>query len=525
MTETRTHASGAEPPVLERPAHHAPGVPKTLPTPPAVYRNFVAGQWVESRSKTRVPNTNPADTRQVLGEVPQSSAEEANDAVEAASAAFPKWRNTPAPVRARHLYRLLELMERHKHELAAILTLEEGKTFSESLGEVAKSANVVEFYAGEGRRIAGETLPSEMPSTFCYTLRQPLGVVSLITPWNFPYAIPCWKMSPALVAGNTVVWKPATLTPWTAHRLTELIAEAGFPEGVVNLVYGSGGIVGQALIDHPAVRGVSFTGSTEVGSGVYARGAERLLKVQCEMGGKNPLVVLEDADLELAAAATVQGAFGSTGQRCTATSRAIVVESVANAFVKRVLELASDFRVGNGLDAGIAMGPSVDASQLRTVLDAIHRGEKEGATHALSGHHLTTGEWEHGHFVTPCVFDKVAPASHLAQDEIFGPVLSVIRVRDFDEAVAVANDVRYGLSSSIYSTDANRVLRFVDTIETGIVHVNSPTVGGEAQLPFGGMKGTGVGSREQGKTALDFFTEVKTVYFDFTGRRRETNIY
>ena len=522
MTHTTTPAHRAGP---ERPEHAAHGVPKHLPTPPAVFPNFVNGKWVPSQSSRRVANMNPADTRQVMGEVPMSSAGEADVAIEAAAAAFPAWRDTPAPVRARVLYRLFELLEKHKNELAAILTLEEGKTFSESAGEVSKSANVVEFYAGEGRRIAGETLPSEMPRTFCYTLRQPLGVVSMITPWNFPYAIPCWKIAPAIITGNTVVWKPATLTPWTAYRLTELFAEAGIPDGVVNLVYGSGGEVGRALIDHPAVRGVSFTGSTEVGTDVYARGAARLLKVQCEMGGKNPLVVLEDADIELAATATAQGAFGSTGQRCTATSRAIVVESVAEEFLKRVVHLGSDVHVGNGLASGITMGPSVDAAQLKTVLDYIRIGEKEGASHQLGGRHLMTGDWEHGHFVTPCVFDRVRPDSRLAKEEIFGPVLSVIRVRDFEEAVRVANDVQYGLSSSIYTHNSNLALRFIDAIETGIVHVNSPTVGGEAQLPFGGMKGTGVGSREQGKTALEFFTEVKTVYFDYTGAKRETNIY
>ena len=519
-TTTRARTSG---PV--RPEQAAIGVPETLPTPPDVFPNFVNGKWVPSKSPKRVANTNPADTRQVMGHVPQSSVEEANAAIEAAAAAFPPWRDTPAPVRARSLYRLLELLEKHKNELGAILTLEEGKVFGESVGEVSKSANVVEFYAGEGRRIAGETLPSEMPRTFCYTLHQPMGVISLITPWNFPYAIPCWKIAPALITGNTVVWKPATLTPWTAYRLMELFAEAGIPDGVVNLVYGSGGEVGRALIDHPAVRGVSFTGSTEVGTEVYARGAARLLKVQCEMGGKNPLVVLEDANLELAAAATAQGAFGSTGQRCTATSRAIVVNKVADEFVKRVVQLGSAAHVGNGLGSGVTMGPSVDASQMKTVLDYIKIGEREGASHQLGGRHLETGEWEHGHFVTPCVFDRVRPASRLAQEEIFGPVLSVIRVADFHEAVKVANEVRFGLSSSIYTHDSNLALRFIDAIETGIVHVNSPTVGGEAQLPFGGVKGTGVGSREQGKTALDFFTEVKTVYFDYTGSKRETNIY
>jgi aldehyde dehydrogenase (NAD+) len=508
-----------------RPQKAAAGVPDPLPTPPPVFRNFINGDWRESQSDRTVPNLNPADTRQILGNVPQSTVEEANAAVMAAHKALAGWRNTPAPMRARPLFKLLELIENNRDELAAICALEEGKTFGESRGEVMKSENVIEYFAGEGRRIAGETLPSEMPKTFCYTLRQPLGVVSLITPWNFPYAIPCWKMAPALICGNTVIWKPATLTPWTAYRLTELIAEAGFPPGVVNTVFGSGGTVGNALLEHPAVDGVSFTGSNEVGCEVYANGAKRLLKVQCEMGGKNPLVVLEDADIDLAAAATAQGAFGSTGQRCTATSRAIVVDSAADQFVAKVVSLARDIRVGNPLGEGVTMGPSVDQGQFNTVMEYIGIGENEGAKHEIGGRKLETDEWANGYYSTPCVFDHVSANSRIAQEEIFGPVLSIIRVANFDEALQVANNVQFGLSSSLYSTDSNRIFRFIDDIETGIVHINSPTVGGEAQLPFGGMKGTGVGSREQGKTALEFFTEVKTTYIDYTGVKRETNIY
>ncbi|HEV8481601.1 MAG TPA: aldehyde dehydrogenase family protein [Candidatus Eisenbacteria bacterium] len=503
----------------------ANGVPKPLPSSPATYRNFIGGKWREARADRSTPNTNPADTRQVLGQVPLSPASDVADAVKAAHAALPAWRETPTPLRGRILYRLVELMERHKAELATILTLEEGKTFGESMGEVSKSINVVEFYAGEGRRLGGETLPSEMPSTFCYTVRQPLGVVAVITPWNFPVAIPCWKMAPALISGNTIVFKPASLTPWTAARLVELMAEAGVPEGVVNLVYGSGSTIGDALIGAEEVRGVTFTGSNEVGAQVYAAGARRLLKVQCEMGGKNPIVVLDDADIELAAVATAQGAFGSTGQRCTATSRAVIMAGVADEFVKRVTDLARNVRVGNGLAAGIAMGPSVDKGQFGTVLDYIATGDKEGSQRVIGGRKLDQGDHEHGFFVEPTVFDHVKADSRLAQEEIFGPVLSVIRVNTPDEAIEAANNVKFGLSSSVYTNDVARAFRFVDRIETGIVHVNSPTVGGEAQLPFGGMKGTGVGSREQGKAALEFFTEIKTTYLDYTGKKRDTNIY
>jgi len=495
------------------------------PTPPKQYRNYIAGKWLDSAAERRAPNVSPADTRVTLGDVPLSPAAEVDAAVLAAAAAFPAWRDTPPPVRARILYRWAALIEKHIDELAAILALEEGKTFSESKGEIAKAINIVEFMAGEGRRIGGDTLPSELPRTFVYTLKQPLGVVAIITPWNFPVAIPCWKIAPALVAGNTIAFKPATLTPWTAQRLIELLEEAGLPGGVVNLIYGAGSTVGDALVHHKAVRAVSFTGSNEVGTHVYTEGAKRLLKVQCELGGKNPLVVLEDADLELAAVATAQGAFGSSGQRCTATSRAIVIDQVADQFVDLVRGHAQKVVVGDPLADGVTMGPSVDGGQFKTVLDYLGVAQGEGAKLVTGGKRLSEGAHEHGFFVEPTVYDGVTPGMRIAKEEIFGPVLSVIRVKSFEEAVEVANDVEFGLSSSLYTNDVNRMYRFVDLIETGIVHVNSPTVGGEAQAPFGGMKGTGVGTREQGKVAIDFFTELKTVYADYTGTKRTSNIY
>jgi len=492
------------------------------PTPPVRYRNFIGGKWADTTSGKYAPNLSPADQRVALGDVPLSTPQEVDAAVEAAHKAFPGWRDTPAPVRARILYKWNALLEQHADEIAAILAWEEGKTWSEARGEVMKAANIIEFMAGEGRRIGGSTLPSELPRTFVYTVKQPLGPVAIITPWNFPIAIPCWKMAPALIAGNTIVFKPATLTPWTAQRTIELLEEAGLPPGVVNLIYGSGSAVGDQLVRHKAIRAVSFTGSNEVGTHVYTEGAKRLLKVQCELGGKNPLVVLEDADLELAAVATSQGAFGSTGQRCTATSRAIVIDSVADKFVELLAALAQKVVVGDPLQDGVTMGPSVDPGQFKTVLGYLDVARSEGAKLVTGG--KRTGA-DHGLFVEPTIYDGVKHGMRIAKEEIFGPVLSVIRVRDFDEAVEVANDVDFGLSSSLYTNDVNRMYRFVDLIETGIVHVNSPTVGGEAQAPFGGMKGTGVGTREQGAVAIDFYTELKTVYADYTGTKRTTNIY
>jgi aldehyde dehydrogenase (NAD+) len=489
------------------------------------YRNFVGGEWVDGRGARTAKNVNPADRDDVLGEARLASREDARAAIEAARGALARWRATPAPERGRVLARARAILEAEKEEIARTLTREEGKILREARGEVQKTLNVLEYYAGEGLRIAGETLPSELPNTFCYTIRQPIGVVGLITPWNFPICIPAWKIAPALVAGNTIVFKPATLTPATATALVAAFQKAGLPAGVLNMVIGSGGDVGDEIVANPIVRAVSFTGSNDVGAALYRQAAGTLKKVQCEMGGKNPIVVLEDADLALAAESTAQGAFGSTGQRCTATSRAIVIEDVADRFVALLAEKARKIVVGNGLEAGVDMGPSVDASQHRTVLDAIDMAKREGAALVCGGDALTHGALGRGFFTAPTIFDGVRPGMRLAREEVFGPVLAVIRVKSFEEALAAANDVDYGLTSSIYTNDVSKWHRFVDAIETGITHLNSPTMGGEPQLPFGGMKATGVGAREMGKAGIEFFTEQKAVYADYTGRKRETNIY
>jgi len=489
------------------------------------YRNYIAGKWVESTSSRTATNVNPANTDDVLGTIRQATREEAKAAVDSAAETFPSWRATPAPSRGRIVARAARLMEEHKEELAQLLTREEGKTIAESRGELQRSINVADFCAGESRRMNGETIQSELPANFAYTLKQPLGVVACVTPWNFPVAIPVWKIAPALVAGNTVVFKPASLTPATAVRIVEIFESAGLPGGVLTLVLGSGSDAGDEIIAHPAVKAVSFTGSNQVGIRLYEQVSRRGAKVQCEMGGKNPVVILEDADMELAVESTAQGAFGSSGQRCTATSRAVVVNDIADEFVDRIAKRAASMRIGDGSDPGTEMGPSVDESQFKTVLSYVDIGREDGATLVCGGDRATGAGLDKGYFVHPAVFDNVTPDMRIAREEVFGPVLSVLRVKDFEEAMRVANDCEYGLSSSIFSNDATRIFRFVDEIETGMTHINSPTTGGEAHIPFGGIKGTGIGDREQGSTALDFYTELKVVYVDYTGRKREGNLY
>jgi len=490
-----------------------------------IYRNFIGGEWTESSSLKTLDNINPANTDDKLGTIKLATREEARQAVEAAAEAFREWRAMPATSRGRIVARAARLMEDDKENLAAILTREEGKTLAESRGELQRSINVAEFCAGEARRLNGETIQSELPSNFAYTIKQPLGVVACITPWNFPVAIPVWKIAPALVAGNTVVFKPASLTPATAVRIVELFAEAGLPKGVLNLVLGSGSEAGDEITNHKAVRAVSFTGSNDVGIKMYEQVARRGVKVQCEMGGKNPVVILEDADLDLAVESTAQGAFGSSGQRCTATSRAIVVNEIADEFVARLVKRAQGLRLGAGDDPQTDVGPSVDANQFKIVLRYIDIGREDGATLSCGGARAEDDKLSKGFFVQPTVFDHVTPDMRVAREEIFGPVLSVLRVKDFDEAMLVANDSEYGLSSSIFTNDAARIFRFVDEIETGMTHINSATTGGEAHIPFGGIKATGIGDREQGSTALDFYTELKVVYVDYTGRKREGNLY
>jgi len=487
-------------------------------------KNFINGEWRDSKGG-RVKDVNPADVDDVIAEAPSSTAAEAAEACEAAARAFEKWRSTPAPVRGQILYKVQRRMEERRQELAEALTREEGKTIGESRGEIQRAINVIEFFAGEARRITGETIPSELPNNFCYTIKQPVGPVAVITPWNFPIAIPIWKMAPALVSGNTIVFKPASLTPLTASLIVEIFDECGLPPGVLNLVFGGGREVGDTIVKHPAILAVSFTGSNDVGVGLYGAAAARGIKCQCEMGGKNPIVVLADADLDLAIESTVQGAFGSTGQRCTATSRAVVVESIANHFVERLAARASSLVVGNGLNPETHVGPSVDERQLETVLSYVETGQHEGARLVRGGERIRDDGRDRGYFVSPAIFDHVDANMRIAQEEIFGPVLSLIRVPDNESALSVANNVRFGLSASVYTNDVAAMFKFVDRLDAGILHVNSPTVGGEAHIPFGGMKATGVGLREMGRVAIDFYTELKVVYVDYTGGARKGNLY
>ena len=487
--------------------------------------NFIDGQWRKPSSATYLPDINPADTKEVVAESPSSTAAEAIMAVEAAERAYPDWRATPAPQRGQLLYRVQRRMEARRHEIAEVLTREEGKTLTESNGEIQRAINVVEFYAGEGRRLLGETIPSELPNNFCYTVREPIGPLALITPWNFPVAIPMWKLAPAIACGNTVVLKPASLTPLSAGLIADIFSECDAPPGLINVIYGRGREIGEALLNHPAIKGVSFTGSNEIGTKLYSTSAVNGIKCQCEMGGKNPIVILEDADLELATNSSVQGAYGSTGQRCTATSRAIVVDSVADRFIEQLEARVNALVVGNGLDPATDVGPSVDQTQLDTVLNYIGIGQDEGAKLVTGGLRLADDAYDCGYFVQPTIFDRVTSNMRIAQEEIFGPVLSVLRVPDAASALLAANAVRYGLAAAIYTQDVSRAFKLVDQLEAGIIHVNSPTVGGEAHIPFGGMKETGVGLREMGREAINFFTELKVVYLDYTGSARKSNLY
>jgi alpha-ketoglutaric semialdehyde dehydrogenase len=495
--------------------------------------NYIDGQWMTSRSGRTLERRNPADLRELIGYAPLSDREEARKAIAAAERALPAWQETPAPSRGRILQKAARFLEDRKEDLARLLTREEGKTLSESRGELTRSINTVEFVSGEARRLKGETLPSELPRNIAYTIRQPLGVVGLITPWNFPFAVPLWKIAPALVCGNTVVWKPSELTPFCSRAIVEILAEAGLPDGVLNLVNGLGEEVGDEIVEHPSVAAISFTGSNAVGAAINLKAARQMKKVQLEMGGKNAVVVLEDADLDLAATCTAMGAFGSAGERCTATSRAIVMESVADRFAEMLAERAAKLRAGNPLEPETNLGPLVGQEQFDKVVSYLELGKREaqlvcgGAT--LQKEQRAGGSQDAsaggGYFIQPTVFDHVPAGSRLAQEEIFGPVLSIVRVREFDEAIAAANGVRYGLTASIFTSDANRIFQAADRLDVGMVHVNSPTVGGEAHVPFGGIKGTGLGERESGSTAIDFYSEIKVVYVDYTGRKREGNLY
>lgn len=477
--------------------------------------SYIAGQWLEPKSDQRIRVLNPAKPSEVVADIPAATREDTLRAIREAEAAWPAWRRTPAPERGRVLWRAADIARERLEEIARIMSLEEGKIIRESRGEVLKGISLLEYYAGAGFRLSGQTLPSEVPDTQTYTLRRPLGVVGLITPWNFPWAIPVWKIAPAIVAGNTVVFKPASLTPGTAAIFIDILEAAGCPAGVVNMVVGPGREVGETIVDDARVRALSFTGSNQVGRGLYARAAKRGARVTCEMGGKNAVVVLDDADLEAAAKAIIAGAFGATGQRCTATSRVIVMPKVKDALLERLVAGAQGLRIGPGLDEATDLAPAVDEAQYRADLEYIDIAKREGASLVYGGSRL---EQSGGYFLEPAIFSNVSPEMRIFKEEVFGPVLAVSEVPDLDAAIEVANAVEYGLAAAIFSRDNSAVMRFIEEVEVGMVHVNEPTIGGEAQLPFGGSKATGVGPREMGDEGLHFFTELKTVFINYAGR-------
>jgi acyl-CoA reductase-like NAD-dependent aldehyde dehydrogenase len=488
------------------------------------YRNYIGGEWVEGREGRTFTSVNPANMDEIIGVFPRSGAVDVEAAVAAAQTAFPGWKRTPAPVRADIVLRVAMLLEEHKEELARLETCEMGKVLDEGRGDVQEGIDMAKYIAGEGRRLFGETVPSELRDKFAMLVRQPIGVVGLITPWNFPVAIPTWKIFPALLCGNTVVFKPAEDTPACATRLVELFEEAGLPGGVLNLVTGYGPEAGAPIVRDERVRMLSFTGSSVVGREIAAEAGRTLKKVMLELGGKNAMIVMPDADLDLALEGALWGAFGTTGQRCTATSRIILHEEIAEEFTGRLVEQAADLRVGFGLDPEVQVGPLINEQQLETVHSYTEIGCQEGARLRLGGKRLTGGEYDRGHYYAPTVFDEVRPSMRIAQEEIFGPTVVLLRVASYEEAVEVANGTPYGLSSAIYTRDVNLAFRAMQDLEAGITYVNAPTIGAEIQLPFGGVKATGNGHREAGTSAIKEFTEIKAVYIDYSGKLQRAQI-
>jgi alpha-ketoglutaric semialdehyde dehydrogenase len=487
------------------------------------FQNWIGGRWVPARSGRTFFDVNPA-TGEILGEFPYSEAGDVDDAARAAQAARRGWQLTPAPKRAELLFRLGSLIAERKEELARRATLEMGKILLETRGDVQEAVDMAYLAAGEGRRLYGVTTPSEMPDKWAMSVRVPVGVVGVITPWNFPMAVPTWKIFPALVAGNTLVFKPAEDTPWTAWSLARLIEEAGFPGGVVNVVFGDGPGAGAPLVRHPGVDAISFTGSNEIGRAIAGECALLGKRLTLEMGGKNAIIVLDDADLALATDAIAWSAFGTTGQRCTACSRVIAQTGVHDALLERVAARAARLKLGNGLAPETEVGPVINRKQLERIDGYVRIGSDEGARAVVGGAVATEGELARGFFYQPTVFAGVQPEMRIAQEEIFGPVLGILRVRTLAEAVEVNNHTRYGLSSSIFTRDVDAAFTAMRDLDTGIVYVNHGTTGAETHLPFGGTRGTGNGHREAGHTMLDPFTEWKSIYVDFSGRLQRAQI-
>ncbi|AHV96308.1 aldehyde dehydrogenase family protein [Paenibacillus sabinae] len=476
------------------------------------YRNLVNGEWTESLGGETFDSVNPADTEDVVGRFQASVPEDVERAVAAAERAFRTWKDVPPSRKAAMMFKAADLLEARLETLAAELTREEGKTLLNSMAEVKRSVQTLRYYASEGMNVAGTTLPSDDPATFVYTKKEPLGVVAVITPWNFPLSIPVRKIAPALVTGNTVVFKPASDTPLVAYRLAEAIHEAGFPPGVFNLVTGSASQAGKPLTSHQAVKAVTFTGSTAAGEQIQ-RTVSLSTRTQFELGGKNPLIVLDDADIDFAVELAVKGGFELTGQACTGTSRVIVMEAVHDAFVEKLIERTRTMTVGSGFDSASEIGPLANRSQLDNVLSYIRVGQDEGADLAAGGERLTGGDYDRGYYVRPAVFTGVNPKMRIAQEEIFGPVISVIKVKCFNKALKVANGVQYGLSASICTASPERIQYFIDHMDSGLVKVNAPTTGNAVNAPFGGLKMSGTGTyREAGRAALDFYLREKTVY-------------
>jgi aldehyde dehydrogenase (NAD+) len=487
------------------------------------FQNFIGGEWADAAGGETFESLSPA-TGETIGTFPRSGPEDVDRAVEAAKEAYGSWRLVPAPKRGEIVFRFAALVTEHKHELAELMTREMGKVLAEAGGDVQEAIDMSYYMAGEGRRLHGQTTPSELPDKFNMSVRTPIGVVGVITPWNFPIAIPSWKIVPALVCGNTVVFKPANDTPALGERFVELLVEAGVPDGVVNVVHGFGGEVGDRIVRHPNVPVVTLTGSRETGVAVLEAAAENLKHVHLELGGKNGIIVMEDADLDLAADGILWSAFGTSGQRCTAASRVIVHERVYNDLAGRLVTGAERMRLGPGWEPDTDVGPVINRKALEKIHSYTEIGSGEGAELLTGGEVATGNGLDNGFFYRPTIFGRVEPQMRIAQEEIFGPTTALIEVKDFDEAIRVANGIRYGLSSSIFTADVNRAFRAMRDLEAGITYVNAGTIGAEVHLPFGGTKDTGNGHREAGQAALDVFTEWKSIYVDYSGKLQKAQI-
>ncbi len=485
------------------------------------YKLFIGGELIDSSTGQVFDDINPA-TLENLAILQVAGIEDVERAVAAAEAGFRIWSEIPAPKRAKVLLRAARILQERKEELAVLMTKEMGKILPETRGDVQEAIDITYYAAGEGRRMFGETTTSELKEKFCMTALRPIGVVGMITPWNFPIAIPSWKIMPALVAGNAIVFKPASDTPLLAVKLVEILMEAGLPPGVVNIVLGPGGTVGKAVVQHPRIKAISFTGSLETGKWIMEECAKTMKRVSLELGGKNPAIIMDDASIELALEGVLWGAFGTTGQRCTATSRLILHEKIKDEFINRLLVKTKALRVGNGLLPETDIGPVINKVQLEKIERYVRIGKEEGSTLLLGGNIIDPGL--PGYFFEPTIFTDVRPEMTIAQEEIFGPVLSVITVSSLEEAIEVANNTKYGLSSAIYTGNIVNAFKAIEKIEAGITYINAPTIGAEVHLPFGGVKGTGNGFREAGTEAIREFTEVKAVYIDYSGRLQKAQI-